>query len=226
MTAEQLTLKWDHRPALGVDDFLISPCNQHAIAKIDAFPEWTSPALVIVGAQGCGKTHLMKVFQSMHGGTVITEQKEISTELLGELPETPAFLIEDASQWIGDQECEEALFHVYNRCFSSGEKLLISARTFPSQWNFKIADLSSRLKAAQIAEIGPPDDALLMAIMAKLFADRQVRVAPGVIEYVIPRIERTFGAIQTFVAETDDMALKNKRQITIPLVRGVLTSTE
>ena len=65
-----------------------------------------------------------------------------------------------------------------------------------------------------------------MAILAKLFADRQVRVAPGVIEYVIPRIERSFSAIQTFVTDTDNMALKDKRQITIPLVRQVLTSIE
>lgn len=225
MTAEQLTLKWEHRPALGVDDFLISPCNEQAVAKIDEFPDWTSPALVVVGAQGCGKTHLMRVFQSMHGGTEI-QPTELDTESVGGLPETPAFLIEDASVWIGNREHEETLFHLYNRCFTSGEKILIAARTFPSHWAFKIPDLASRLKAAQLAEIGPPDDVLLMAILAKLFADRQVRVAPGVIEYVIPRIERSFSAIQTFVAEADDLALKNKRQITVPLVRDVLASIE
>lgn len=223
MTAEQLTLTWEHRPALGVDDFLISPCNEQAVAKIDTFPEWASPSLVIVGEQGCGKTHLIKVFQSMHGGVLI-DPSSLSVDAIGGLPETPAFLIEDASHWIGSRDQEEVLFHIYNRCFSSGEKLLLSARTFPSHWDFKIADLSSRLKAAEIAEIGPPDDALLMAVMAKLFADRQVRVAPGVFEYVIPRIERTFAAIQAFVTETDDKALKDKRQITIPLVRHVLTA--
>lgn len=225
MTAEQLTLKWEHRPALGVDDFLISPCNEQAVTKIDAFPDWTSPALVIVGAQGCGKTHLIKVFQSMHGGTV-QEPNDLGVDTVGGLPETTAFLIQDASKWIGNREREETLFHVYNRCFSSGEKLLISARTFPSQWDFKIADLASRIKAAEVAEIGPPDDALLMAVLAKLFADRQVRVAPGVFEYVIPRIERTFASIQAFVAAADNKALKDKRQITIPLVRDVLATTD
>ena len=225
MTPEQLTLHWEHRPALGVDDFLISPCNEQAVAKIDAFPNWTSPALVIVGAQGCGKTHLLRVFQSMHGGTVL-HPGDLSANAVGGLDDAPAFIIEDAASWIGDRDREEALFHVYNRCFSSGEKLLISARTFPSHWDFKIADLASRLKASAVAEIGPPDDSLLMAILAKLFADRQVRVAPGVFEYVIPRIERTFAAIQDFVAAADNLALKDKRQITIPLARQVLTPIE
>lgn len=225
MTPEQLTLHWEHRPALGVDDFLISPCNEQAVAKIDAFPDWTSPALVIVGAQGCGKTHLTKVFQSMHGGTVLNPD-DLTGNSVGDLAEAPAFIVEDATSWIGDRDREEMLFHVYNRCFSSGEKLLLSARTFPSHWDFQIADLGSRLKAAEVAEIGPPDDALLMAILAKLFADRQVRVAPGVFEYVIPRIERTFVAIQDFVTTADNLALKDKRQITIPLARQVLALNE
>lgn len=225
MTPEQLTLHWEHRPAHGVDDFLISPCNEQAIAKIDAFPDWSSPALVIVGEQGCGKTHLLKVFQSMHGGTVLHPDDQ-TADTVGGMDDAPAFIVEDAASWIGDKDREETLFHVYNRCFASGEKLLISARTFPSHWDYIIADLGSRLKAAEVAEIGPPDDALLMAILAKLFADRQVRVAPGVFEYVIPRIERSFAAIQNFVAAADNLALKDKRQITIPLVRQVLTSIE
>ena len=223
MTSEQLTLNWEHRPAHGVDDFLISPCNEQAISKIDVFPEWSSPALVIVGEQGCGKTHMMKVFQSMYGGTIINPN-EFDACTISDFPETPAFIIEDVSQLIGDSDSEEFLFHIYNRCFSSGEKLLLSARTFPSHWKFKIADLASRMKAAEVAEIGPPDDPLLMAILAKLFADRQVRVAPGVFEYVIPRIERTFAAVQDFAMQADNKALKDKRQITIPLARSVLSA--
>lgn len=159
----------------------------------------------------------------MHGGTTLTPD-QVDVDTISSLNETPAFLIDDASVWVGNRAHEEALFHLYNRCFSSGEKLLISARTFPSQWTFKIADLASRLKAAQVAEIAAPDDALLMAVLAKLFSDRQVRVAPGVIDYVMPRIERSFAAVQTFVSDIDDLALKNKRQITVPLARQVLSS--
>jgi chromosomal replication initiation ATPase DnaA len=225
LTAEQLTLSWEHRPALGVDDFLISPCNERAVAKIDAFPDWSSPALILVGAEGCGKTHLLRVFQSMHGGTVVAPDNLVP-EHISELPESEAFLIEDVAKWIGIKAHEEALFHLYNRCFASGEKLLISSRTFPNHWDTLTPDLASRLKSADVAEIGPPDDTLLMALLAKHFADRQVRVAPGVIEYVTPRIERSFAAVQSFAAAADAKALKDKRQITIPLARDVLSANE
>lgn len=223
MTGEQLTLQWDHRPALGIDDFLISPCNEAAISKIDAYPDWSSPALVIVGEQGAGKTHLTKVFQSMHGAVELSPA-DLGDGAVGNLPEVPAFIIDDALSWIADRTTEEHLFHLYNRCFSSGEKMLLTARTFPNDWPFVIPDLGSRLKSADIAEIAAPDDALLMAVLAKLFSDRQVRVAPGVIEYVLPRIERSFSAVQSFVAEIDNLALRNKRQITIPLARQVLAN--
>lgn len=225
MTAEQLTLSWEHRPALGVDDFLISPCNEQAVAKIDAFPDWSSPALIIVGAEGCGKTHLIRVFQSMHGGTVVAPD-HLAAEHISELPDSEAFLIEDVGKWIGIKDHEEALFHLYNRCFASDEKLLIASRTFPNHWDILTPDLASRLKAADVAEIGPPDDTLLMALLAKHFTDRQVRVAPGVIEYVTPRIERSFAAVQSFAAAADAKALKDKRQITIPLARDVLSANE
>lgn len=223
MTAEQLTLDLPHRPALGIDDFLVSPCNETAITKIDDPEGWSSPALIIVGEEGCGKTHLTRVFQLMHDATPFTPD-DTSTSDVSDLPATPAFLIDDAAPWIGNREREETLFHLYNRCFESGERMMLTARTFPAQWPFVIADLASRLKSAAIAEIGPPDDALLMAMLAKLFADRQVRVAPGVIEYVMPRIERSFASVQAFVAAVDERALRDKRQITVPLARQVLTT--
>ena len=147
MTPEQLTLEWEHRPALGVDDFLISSCNEQAVAKIDGFPNWNAPSLIIVGEQGCGKTHLIRVFQSMHGGTILNPG-DIKIDAIGGLDESPAFLVDDASDWVGNKDAEEILFHIYNRCFASGEKLLIAARSFPSRWTFLIPDLASRLKAS------------------------------------------------------------------------------
>lgn len=223
MTAEQLTLNLAHRPALSIDDFLVSPCNESAISKIDNLENWTSPALVIVGEEGCGKTHLTRVFQSMHDAILLSPD-DAPTTIVSELPVTSAFLIDDAAPWIGERMHEETLFHLYNRCFESGERMMLTARGVPARWPFAIPDLASRLKSAALAEIGPPDDALLMAVLAKLFADRQVRVAPGVIEYVMPRIERSFAAVQAFVAAIDERALRDKRQITVPLARQVLTS--
>ena len=161
----------------------------------------------------------------MHGGIVI-EPDNLVPGQISELPASDAFLIEDVAKWIGIKDHEEALFHLYNRCFASGEKLLIASRAFPNHWNILIADLASRLKAADVAEIGPPDDTLLMALLGQALRRPPGSRSTGCHEYVTPRIERSFAAIQFFAAAADGKALKDKRQITIPLARDVLSAIE
>jgi chromosomal replication initiation ATPase DnaA len=84
----------------------------------------------------------------------------------------------------------------------------------PSSWRIGLADLASRLKASVVAELSPPDDALLAAVLVKLFDDRQLEVAPGVIEYLLPRIERSFDGAQAAVGRLDRAALARRRQVT------------
>jgi len=60
----QLALDFDHRPALGGDDFLVATPNAEAVRWLDAWPDWPGPALVIFGPAGSGKTHLAEVFRS------------------------------------------------------------------------------------------------------------------------------------------------------------------
>ena len=93
----------------------------------------------------------------------------------------------------------------------------------PARWPIALPDLASRLRGAQVASVGAPDDALLTAVLAKLFQDRQVRIDADVLGYAVPRMERSFEAARRFVAEADRLALENKRRITVPLARAVLT---
>jgi chromosomal replication initiation ATPase DnaA len=43
-----------------------------------------------------------------------------------------------------------------------------------------------------------------------------------VLGYVLPRMERSFAAALSFVADADRHALETKRRITVPLARQVL----
>ena len=46
-----------------------------------------------------------------------------------------------------------------------------SARTAPSGWPIGIPDLASRLRALPVVTLAAPDDAMLRAVLVKLFAD-------------------------------------------------------
>ncbi len=215
----QLVLDLGHRPALEREDFLIAPCNNEAVSQVDKWPSWTSHLLILVGNPGSGKTHLASVWRAMSDATIISS-KDLNRDHnpWRLLRPVSACVVEDVSEKIDDQ----ALLHLINVATEVGGFLLITSIKAPSKWPIKLADLESRVRAAPIATLHEPDDNLLAAIMVKLFADRQLSVAPEVIGYLVTRIDRSFDAARSIVEELDRTALSQARSVTIPLAREVL----
>jgi chromosomal replication initiation ATPase DnaA len=132
-------------------------------------------------------------------------------------------LLDDADRTIpAGAQTERAFLHLYNLVRAAGGAILMTARTPPAAWPLGLADLRSRLNAAMVAEIGPPDDTLLAAVARKQFADRQIVPDPGVIPFLLSRGERSFAAIGRAVAALDHAALSQKRAISVPLAGEVV----
>jgi chromosomal replication initiation ATPase DnaA len=213
----QLPLELGHRPALGDQDFLVAPANAAAVAWFDRWPQWPAPALVLWGPAGSGKTHLAHVFAARAGAVVLDAAGLTVANLPDRLGAARTAILDPA-----EAADEEALLHLYNILAERGGHLLVVARAPPSRWNIALADLGSRLRAAPLAALGPPDDALLSSVLVKLFADRQIAVGADVVAYLVPRLERSFAAAQRMVAALDQAALAAHRPVTVPLVRAVL----
>jgi len=213
----QLPLDLGFRPALGRADFLIAPCNAAAIAWIDRWPEWPAPALALWGPAGSGKTHLLEVWRARSNAVAIAPRALTSAAVPQLLGEACAVAIDEAQS--GD---EEALLHLYNVLAERKGHLLLAAREPPARWTIRLADLRSRLLAAPAVAVEAPDDALLGAVLVKLFADRQLRISEDLIPYLLPRIERSFAAAQEIVAALDAAALADRRAVTVRLARALL----
>jgi len=220
--AQQIPFDLSGRPALGKEDFLISPANRAAIGWIDRWPDWPAPMLVLSGPPASGKTHIAAVWQER------SKAQHISPEMLlthgaNEIAEMGEYLVLDGLDlWLGDRDAETTLFHLYNIFREEQRSFLVTMRMAPAHVDFAIADLSSRFRAAPVATIQPPDDMLLASVLIKLFSDRQLNVGNDVIKYVLPRMERSFSAARDIVSKADHMALAEKRRISIPLLRRVL----
>jgi len=213
----QLILDLGHRPALGEADFMVSPCNSQAVQWLDRWPNWPAPALTIQGPAGCGKTHLARVFAA-RSGAVLIAAGALTTDSVPDLLGTGrAAVVDDA-----DRAQPEALLHLYNVLAERGGHLLLTAAEPPARWTDTLPDLRSRLAAAPMVAVAPPDDALLAALLVKLFADRQLMVAEEVVLFLLHQMERSFEAVRRLVAALDAAALREKRAITIPLARAVL----
>src|SRR5206468_12298251 len=124
----------------------------------------------------------------------------------------PGVAVDDA-----DRAGEHALLHLFNCCRETGAGLLMVAREAPAIWPIALPDLASRLRAADTVGIGPPDDNLLAAVLVKHFADRQLRVAPELVGYLVPRMERSFAAAAALAARLDQLALSAHRPVGLAL---------
>lgn len=218
--AEQLTFDLPVRAALGREDFLVSPANARAVAALEADATWPEGKILLIGPEGSGKTHLAHVWAAQGGATILAAR-----DLAGaDLPEAAALVIEDVDAVAGQDDLEAALFHLHNHMASRKGRLLLTARRAPRDWGLTLPDLASRMEATATATLLPPDDALLAAVLVKLFADRQLQVSPGLIPWLVGRMDRSFATARAIVEALDAAALATKRPITRTLASALLDS--
>ena len=217
--ARQLTFDLPVRTARGRADFFVSAANAQAVARLDATEAWPNSKLALTGPAGAGKSHLAHVWAEAEGGRVIDARDLASCDIGGLAGPVAVDRIDEVP--LGD-EAETALFHLHNHLAQEGLRLLLIGRDPPARWPLRLPDLKSRVLGTDVVSIDQPDDALLAAMFVKLFADRQVQVAPAVVPWLVTRCERSFDAAQGLVAALDAAALTEKRPITQPLARRVL----
>jgi len=222
----QLPLDLALKPRFGAEDFLVSSSNESAYAMIELWPQWPSHVVLLVGPSGAGKSHLGAIWSSRAQANVVTARTLAQANPLA-LVKAPALLIEDIDRpGTAPEAAETALFHVLNAAKAQGTPVLLTSRLAPDQLTLTIADVRSRLRAAYLLELGPPDDALLRAIIVKLFVDRQLVVDIGVVEYLTLHLERSLDAVRHAVTLLDLQALALGRRITRPMAVDVLKSID
>jgi chromosomal replication initiation ATPase DnaA len=213
----QLALALPHAENFSRDDFLAGSSNEAALRLIERWPDWPDRALALVGPEGAGKSHLAAIWADIAGARRVSARALGETNLPAALA-TGALVIEDAAAQID----ERALFHLLNLMRQHEAFVLMTARTPPAIWGVELPDLGSRLRAIPTVELHAPDDALLRAVMVKLFADRQLGVDETLIAYLVTRIERSFAGARAAVDELDREALRQKRPVTRALAAELL----
>lgn len=219
--ARQLPLDLGHRPAQGRADFLIAPSNAQAVGWIDRWPAWPAPALIIHGPAACGKTHLAAVWKDRTNAAFADMTNFAAHDARALAGSAEHLVLDHIDPWLGDRTAETVLFHLYNIMRDEGRSLLLTMRMAPQRAEFAVADLASRLRAAPAAAIEPPDDSLLAAVLVKLFSDRQIVMGSEVLDYILPRMERSFAAARDLVSAADRLALAEKKPVSVALVRRV-----
>ena len=222
--ATQLPLDLPTRTALGRDDYFVSPSNAVALASVENWHNWPNRKMILTGPKGAGKTHLAHVWAATSGAQIIPAQ-DLKTAGISALA-AGNLAIEDVQSIAGDPSLEEALFHTHNLILAEGHHLLLTACDAPMRWTLGLPDLKSRMEGTSVTTLDEPDDALLAAMLTKLFADRQLMPSPEAVTYLLRNMERSASEAVRIVALMDRRALSQGRKISRKLALEVLQNPD
>ena len=199
------------------NDYYVSKSNFFAFNLIQSWPKWEKKILNISGEKFSGKTHLAKIFQFKSKALYLTK-KNINEQIFKKIKLYECIIIDDFDKI----EDENLLYSLFNFVYQDNKYLLILSEKEINKINFKLNDLNSRVKNCIFAKINNPEDDLIFAIILKNFSDRQIKLEKKIVEFIIKRIERSYGKIYEFIYKVDELSLKKKKPINLKTIREIL----
>lgn len=218
--AEQLIFDLPLETAFGRQDFFVTGANATAVSVLENWQSWPMGKLVLSGPKGSGKTHLSNIWAELTGARVIDAMALLDVNLGAQI--TAPLCVENMHQIAGISALQEAAFHLHNMMMEQGQTLLFTGVGIPGQWGITLPDLLSRLQGSSLTELALPDDSLLCAVMLKQFSDRQIKLDPKVMDFLMLRMERSFETVSHLVSELDRQALVHRKPITLGIARRAL----
>ena len=204
-------------PGPALDGLAVSSSNRTAISVLRRWPDWRTHSLAIVGQAKSGLTAAARAWADHAGGQVIGVKTfdRLSHKKVEALSSQPV-AVDDADQIRN----EDNLLSLINLSTSNGGYVLLTARKAPALWRVRQPDLASRLKSMTLVELGPPDDDMVIARLRAAMRRRFLKLPKEVEAYLLLRIERNYGALESFVESLHEHV--EGREVTVPLARDVL----
>ena len=213
----QTIIKFDYDKNFKNDDFLISKSNVQVMNVLDKWPKWERNFLNISGEKYSGKSHIVSIFLKKFKGIVI-ESKKIKDNDIKQIKIYQNVIIEDVDNTID----EKLLYSILNLIEQDNKYLIITSNKPIVNINFQLKDLKSRFKNFLLQNIEKPDDELVFGLILKNLSDRQIILDKKLVNYIIRRIDRSYGKIFDFIYKIDEISLKKKKSINLKIIRETL----
>jgi chromosomal replication initiation ATPase DnaA len=213
----QLLLKFPSSNAYLKEDFYVSQSNNEAFRLIESWPKWIKKTVNIFGPKGSGKTHLISMLKNKTS-TIVVSSTNITDKIFYEFKLKEVLIIENFKKGIS----ENILYDIYNFAFQDNKYLVITSEFPINQYDFKLADLKSRVNSTTTIGIKLPSDELISVILSKNFSDKQIKVEKKHIDYIIKRIDRSYEKISQFISTIDKYSLKKSSPFSLKLIKEVL----
>jgi chromosomal replication initiation ATPase DnaA len=213
----QLILNFDYDQNFKDQDFYVSKSNEFAFKLLNSWPKWEKNFVNLIGEKFSGKTHLVNIFLHKFKGIKI-EANDINNDFLKKVKIFENVIIENFS----DRIDENLFFTLLNIVDQDNKYLILTSKTPIVKHFFKLDDLNSRSKNFLLCNIEKPGDDLMFALILKSLSDRQISIDKKLIDFIIKRIDRSYGKIFDFIYKIDKISLKRKKPIDFKIIKEVL----
>ena len=213
----QLLLNFEYKQNFKDEDFYVSNSNYYAFNLINSWPKWEKNFLNICGEKYSGKTHLSNIFLKKFKGIKI-DANSFGNKNLKEIKIYENVILDN----LGQNVDERLIYSLFNIIDQDNKYLIINSLIPVSKISFKLEDLRSRTKNCLVAKIDKPEDDLMFALILKNFSDRQITIDKKLIDFIIKRVDRSYGKIFEFIYKIDEISLKRKKSIDFKIIKEVL----
>ena len=160
---------------------------------------------------------MINIFLKKFKGIKINS-KMLNEENLKDINNYQNIILEDLSS-----DIDERLLYTLINIIDQDNKYLIATSLQPiTELIFTLKDLKSRTKNFILTKIDNPDDELMFALILKNLSDRQITLDKKLIDFIIKRVERSYGKIFEFIYKIDEMSLKKKKSIDFKIINEAL----
>jgi len=213
----QQILKFDYDQNFKDQDFYVSNSNEHSFRLLNSWPKWDKNFINLIGEKFSGKSHLINIFLEKHKGIKINAE-DINNDFLQQIKIYENIIVEDLTEKIN----ENLLFTLINIIDQDNKYLIATSKIPIVDLKFKLNDLNSRSANFILSQIEKPGDDLIYALILKNLSDRQISIDQKLIEFIIKRIDRTYGKISDFIYKIDEISLKRKKPIDFKIIKEAL----
>ena len=213
----QLLLDFDYEQNFKDDDFYVGKSNFYPFELINKWPIWEKKFLNIIGEKFSGKTHLTNIFLKKFNG-IRVESSLLTDQNLRAIKPYQNVILEDLNLNVN----EKLIYTLFNIIDQDNKFIVITSTEPIAEINFKLEDLKSRTKNCLLAKIENPDDELMFALILKNLCDRQISLHKRLIDFIIKRVDRSYGKIFEFIYKIDEISLKKKKSIDFKIINEAL----
>ena len=214
---KQLLFEFNNKNNFNYNDFYVTNSNFYAFKLVNNWPKWEKNVINIYGEKFSGKSHLSQIFKEKYKAKIFFE-KDITDKFFKTIKIHENLVLDNFE----NKTNEKLIYTLFNIVDQDNKYLIINSRIPMVKMNYKLNDLISRIKNCILAEISKPDDDLIYALILKYCSDKQIKIDKKLIDFIIKRIDRSYGKIFNFIYKLDKMSLVKKKPINLKIIKQLI----